>query len=134
MAAPYQNRAKPDLLTGLDISDGVCGQAPRMGSPLSGLHLPFRTHLARCICGVMSKTYLIRLEENDLDQILDGLKARDRKVNQVSRQAGWRVVRIWEHDLARCEVSTARTETPKVVRRIQQALVAARPAASPPAT
>ncbi len=27
--------------------------------------------------------------------------ARDRWVNRVLRQAGWRVVRIWEHDLAR---------------------------------
>jgi DNA mismatch endonuclease (patch repair protein) len=27
--------------------------------------------------------------------------ARDRRVNQSLRRAGWRVVRIWEHDLAR---------------------------------
>ncbi len=33
--------------------------------------------LARCIRRIMSKTYLIRMEENDLGQILDGLKARE---------------------------------------------------------
>ena len=28
-------------------------------------------------------------------------RARDRRVNRTLRQAGWRVLRIWEHDLAR---------------------------------
>jgi DNA mismatch endonuclease (patch repair protein) len=28
-------------------------------------------------------------------------KARDRRVNRVLRAAGWRVLRIWEHELAR---------------------------------
>jgi DNA mismatch endonuclease (patch repair protein) len=28
-------------------------------------------------------------------------KARDRRVNRVLRQTGWRVIRIWEHDLAK---------------------------------
>ncbi len=28
-------------------------------------------------------------------------KARDRRVNRVLRAKGWRVVRIWEHDLAK---------------------------------
>lgn len=28
-------------------------------------------------------------------------KARDRRVNQTLRKAGWRVVRLWEHDLAK---------------------------------
>jgi DNA mismatch endonuclease (patch repair protein) len=28
-------------------------------------------------------------------------KARDRRVNRELRKLGWRVVRIWEHDLAR---------------------------------
>lgn len=28
-------------------------------------------------------------------------KARDCRVNQTLRKAGWRVVRIWEHDLAK---------------------------------
>jgi DNA mismatch endonuclease (patch repair protein) len=27
-------------------------------------------------------------------------KARDRKVNRALRRAGWRVLRLWEHDLA----------------------------------
>lgn len=31
---------------------------------------------------------------------LDANKARDRRVNQVLRQNGWCVIRIWEHDLA----------------------------------
>ena len=28
-------------------------------------------------------------------------KARDRRVNRVLRKNGWRVIRIWEHELAR---------------------------------
>jgi DNA mismatch endonuclease (patch repair protein) len=28
-------------------------------------------------------------------------KARDRQVNRALRHAGWRVLRIWEHELAR---------------------------------
>lgn len=28
-------------------------------------------------------------------------KARDRRVNHTLRKAGWRVVRVWEHDLAK---------------------------------
>lgn len=30
---------------------------------------------------------------------LDANKARDRKVNRLLRSSGWRVLRIWEHDL-----------------------------------
>jgi DNA mismatch endonuclease, patch repair protein len=30
---------------------------------------------------------------------LDGNVARDRMVNRTLRKAGWRIVRIWEHDL-----------------------------------
>ena len=30
---------------------------------------------------------------------LEANRARDRKVNRVLRAAGWRVLRIWEHDL-----------------------------------
>jgi DNA mismatch endonuclease (patch repair protein) len=41
-------------------------------------------------------------------------RGRDRQVNRALRQDGWRVIRIWEHDLAkRAEAS---------VRRIQAAL------------
>lgn len=38
--------------------------------------MPPSPYLARCICRDLSKTYLIRLEENDLAQLLDGLEAR----------------------------------------------------------
>jgi DNA mismatch endonuclease, patch repair protein len=39
-------------------------------------------------------------------------KARDRRVNRTLRKAGWRVIRIWEHDLrqpARCLARVLRT-------------------------
>lgn len=40
---------------------------------------------------------------------------RDRIVNRALRRAGWRVVRIWEHELqGRCQ--------PRVVKKIQRAL------------
>jgi G:T-mismatch repair DNA endonuclease (very short patch repair protein) len=45
---------------------------------------------------------------------LSGNKARDRLVNGTLRKNGWRIVRIWEHDLVK------RTEV--CVRRIQSAL------------
>jgi DNA mismatch endonuclease (patch repair protein) len=48
---------------------------------------------------------------------LTGNKHRDRKVNRLLRSAGWRVLRIWEHDLAR------KVET-KTVARIRRALAA----------
>ena len=32
---------------------------------------------------------------------LEANKARDRRVNRTLRKEGWRVVRIWEHDLAK---------------------------------
>jgi DNA mismatch endonuclease (patch repair protein) len=41
-------------------------------------------------------------------------KARDRRVNRTLRKEGWRVVRIWEHDLAK------RSEA--CIRRIQASL------------
>lgn len=44
--------------------------------------------------------WLTKLETN---------KARDRKVNRLLRAKGWRVHRIWEHDLAKSrQVSTVR--------------------------
>ena len=46
-------------------------------------------------------------------------KARDRRVNRVLRKDGWRVVRIWEHDLAK------RAE--KCIRKIQTATLLNRP-------
>ena len=44
-------------------------------------------------------------------------RARDRKVRRELRGNGWRVLRIWEHELK---------EGTKVVRRIQRALESAR--------
>lgn len=41
-------------------------------------------------------------------------RTRDRRVNQMLRKSGWRVVRIWEHDLAK------RGEA--CIRRIKSAL------------
>ena len=40
----------------------------------------------------------------------------------VLRRAGWRVVRIWEHELKKCGVRNTMGERRKVVRRIQRAL------------
>jgi DNA mismatch endonuclease, patch repair protein len=45
---------------------------------------------------------------------LNGNKVRDRFVNRCLRKAGWRVVRIWEHDVAKRPNSC--------IRRIQRAL------------
>jgi DNA mismatch endonuclease (patch repair protein) len=41
-------------------------------------------------------------------------KARDRRVNRELRKLGWRVIRIWEHDLAR--------KAEKWIRKIQSVL------------
>ena len=43
-------------------------------------------------------------------------KARDRIVNRTLRQRGWRVLRIWQHELAR-------KNEPRLLQRIQRALV-----------
>jgi len=48
-------------------------------------------------------------------------RLRDRQVNRVLRKKGWRVIRIWEHDLAK------RSEV--CVRRIRAALEMVREAA-----
>ena len=47
---------------------------------------------------------------------LEANKARDRKVNRLLRAKGWRVLRIWEHDLSR-------TRQDRVIGRIRRALV-----------
>ena len=44
---------------------------------------------------------------------LSANKARDRLVNQTLRGSGWRVLRIWEHDLARKNES-------RLIHRIKQ--------------
>jgi DNA mismatch endonuclease, patch repair protein len=46
---------------------------------------------------------------------LSSNKKRDQMVNQTLRKAGWRVLRIWEHELAR------KNET-RLVQRIKRAL------------
>jgi DNA mismatch endonuclease (patch repair protein) len=43
-------------------------------------------------------------------------KARDRRVKQVLRKDGWRVLRIWEHDLAKRHSS--------IIRKIQFCIAA----------
>ena len=64
---------------------------------------------------------------------LAGNKARDRVVNRNLRRAGWRVVRIWEHELAKIKTLSTAHQGPlrvrggegaeaRLVRRIQQAV------------
>ena len=48
---------------------------------------------------------------------LAGNKARDRVVNRTLRQAGWHVLRIWEHELQRLKAGPN-----KVVQRIEKHL------------
>jgi len=45
---------------------------------------------------------------------LDANKARDRKVNRLLRSSGWRVLRIWEHDLSK----SRQTRTVRRVLRV----------------
>jgi len=42
-------------------------------------------------------------------------QARDRRVNQTLRRRGWRVLRIWEHELSR-------KNEPRLLRRLHQKL------------
>jgi DNA mismatch endonuclease (patch repair protein) len=53
-------------------------------------------------------------------------RARDRRVNRELRRAGWRVVRIWEHELKR-GAQNAKRGIPPVGRRILRALGAEPP-------
>jgi len=46
---------------------------------------------------------------------LEANKARDRRVNRLLRAKGWRVLRIWEHDLRKGREAT-------MVRRVHRAL------------
>ncbi|HEX3857060.1 MAG TPA: very short patch repair endonuclease [Verrucomicrobiae bacterium] len=46
---------------------------------------------------------------------IKGNKARDQRVNRDLRKCGWRVIRIWEHDLARKHI-------PRLLSRILRAL------------
>ena len=56
---------------------------------------------------------------------LAGNQTRDTLVNRALRHAGWRVIRIWECDLATLKSKGQRLKSgpDKVVRMIQQALV-----------
>lgn len=50
---------------------------------------------------------------------LEANKARDRKVNRLLRAIGWRVLRIWEHDLTKSrQVSTVR-QVLRVLARVE---------------
>lgn len=49
------------------------------------------------------------------DQKIAGNKMRDRLVTRTLRRAGWRVLRIWEHELAKKDEA-------RLVRRIERAL------------
>ena len=47
---------------------------------------------------------------------LSANKHRDALVTRMLRRSGWRVLRVWEHELARKDGA-------RVVRRIQRALI-----------
>ena len=51
---------------------------------------------------------------------LAGNKARDARVNRALRRAGWRVVRIWEHQLSKCEVGWTQGEPAPLIQRIER--------------
>jgi DNA mismatch endonuclease (patch repair protein) len=49
-------------------------------------------------------------------------KRRDALVTRTLRRSGWRVLRLWEHELTKGEVRSQRDEPSRIVRRIQRAL------------
>ena len=58
---------------------------------------------------------------------IEGNKTRDQVVNRALRRAGWRVVRIWEHELQKGKHSTSNIQhstfnVKPIVRRIHRAL------------
>ena len=53
-------------------------------------------------------------------------RARDRAVNRTLRRAGWRVLRVWEHQLRNGEARSGRGATNGLVRRIRCLLLAGR--------
>jgi DNA mismatch endonuclease (patch repair protein) len=53
---------------------------------------------------------------------LAGNKVRDRQVNRALRRAGWRVLRIWEHELQKRGSRNTKRGASAIVRRIQRAL------------
>jgi DNA mismatch endonuclease, patch repair protein len=46
---------------------------------------------------------------------LTGNKVRDRKVNRLLRAKGWKVIRVWEHELRRRDEA-------KIIRRLNRVL------------
>ena len=48
---------------------------------------------------------------------INGNKARDRRVNRLLRAMGWKVVRVWEHELRRRDEA-------KLLRRLFSTLLA----------
>ena len=48
---------------------------------------------------------------------LTGNKARDRRVNRLLRATGWKVIRVWEHELKRRDEA-------KLVHRLRKLLSA----------
>jgi DNA mismatch endonuclease, patch repair protein len=55
---------------------------------------------------------------------LAGNKARDELVNRALLRAGWRVVRIWDHELQKRGMRNAECRTSGIVRRILRMLQA----------
>jgi DNA mismatch endonuclease (patch repair protein) len=53
---------------------------------------------------------------------IKGNQARDKVVNRTLRRAGWRVLRVWEHELQKRGVRNAERGTPRPVHRIQRVL------------
>jgi DNA mismatch endonuclease, patch repair protein len=55
---------------------------------------------------------------------IEGNKTRDRVVNRALRRAGWKVVRIWEHELPKQNSGfrSQKSEASRVVQRIRRAL------------
>jgi DNA mismatch endonuclease (patch repair protein) len=60
---------------------------------------------------------------------IEGNQTRDRRVNRILRRAGWRVVRIWEHELSRqrgkhrtLNIEHPTSNADKLVRRIKKCL------------
>lgn len=53
---------------------------------------------------------------------LDANKRRDQLVNRTLRQAGWTVVRVWEHELTADRSQESELRRQKVLERIRHAL------------
>lgn len=58
-------------------------------------------HTARCGPGAWRRGEWMRVPIGRRRSQMTGNKARDRRVNRLLRARGWKVVRIWEHELSR---------------------------------